>query len=100
MKFFLLLTLLIAFAATAIGLFYLRQASAAEKWYYSAQNEVEKIVFEKTADVALQRAVQEARSADKDRGVSQTIGRYFIYLSLGTLGLSCIPAILLFKRKP
>lgn len=100
MKVFLLLTLLIALAATAMGLFYLRRASATDRWYYAAYNKIEEIAFEKTANVALQKAVQEARSADKDRGVSQTIGRFFIYLSLGTLGLSCIPVILLFKRKP
>lgn len=89
--------LLIALATTAIGLSYLNKATRAEKWFYSAQNEIEKIATARSDDVALQRAVANARSADKDRVVTQTIGRFFIWISLGAIGLSLVPAVFTIK---
>lgn len=99
MKIILLILLLFALATTAIGLSYLHKATQAEKWFYAAQNEVEKIAGARNEDMALQTAVGNARSADKDRVVTQTIGRFFMWITLGAIGLSLVPAILILKRK-
>ncbi len=71
----------------------------AQRRYYRAHNEVERIAFRKDGTEELQKAVTNERVAEKELFVDRDLGRRMLWVSVGFSGAAFVLGLLALTRK-